>query len=204
MRFLLLGLLILGVAGLATASNLPTSNVAPDKISYTGDNASDGREGGEGFGTAVWIGSLPYSDSGATCDNTDDITLGCAASAAPDVVYAYTATESGYLTVSLCGSGYDTALGIYDSSYYELACNDDFCSLQSEISFSATAGQTYYFVVDGYNTNCGSYVINVTPPPPGCDPACIPGAWPRASLPAVPATLTRPMAAATALPTYLA
>jgi len=175
MRYLLLGLLMLGLAGLATASDLPTSNIAPDKTTYTGDNAFDGREGGEDFNGAVEIFTLPYTDTGATCDNADNITLGCAASAAQDVVYKYTATSSGYLTVSLCGSGYDTALGIYNSSQVEIACNDDFCGLQSEISFSATAGQLYYFVVDGFSTNCGSYVINVTPPPPGCDPSCVAG-----------------------------
>ncbi len=30
------------------------------------------REGGETLATAVPIPSLPYSDSGATCDNVDD------------------------------------------------------------------------------------------------------------------------------------
>lgn len=175
MRYFVLGLLMLGLAGLATASDLPTSNVAPDKATYTGDGAFDGREGGETFGSAVNIPGLPYSDTGATCDNSDDIILPCASSAAPDVVYRYTAISTGYLTVSLCGSGYDTALGIYDSAQNNLVCNDDFCGLQSEINFSATSGQTYYFVVDGFSTNCGSYIINVTPPPPGCDPSCPPG-----------------------------
>lgn len=175
MRYLLVVLLMLGLAGVAAAT-YDTTQIAPDKGTYVGDGAFDGREGGEGFGDAVVIGSLPYNDSGATCDNLNDITLGCAASAANDVVYVYTAAASAFVSVSLCGSSYDTALAIYDAGYNELFCNDDFCGLQSQIDFNATAGQTYYFVVDGFSTNCGSYVINVTSAGGPCDPSCPAGA----------------------------
>jgi hypothetical protein len=165
MRRLLAVLLLLGVAGSAGAVDWNTSNRAEpiDKDSYVGDNMGDTREGGENAASAVVIGSLPYNDSGATCDNIDDITLPCAASAAADVFYSYTPASSGSINVSLCGSGYDCALGIYDSALNNIACNDDFCGLQSQIdNINVTGGQTYYIVVDGFSTNCGSYVISVT------------------------------------------
>jgi len=163
MRGLLAVILALCIAGTAGAVNTGNFQIIPDKDTYVGDNMGDGREGGETAASAMVIGSLPFSDSGATCDNLDDITLPCAASAAADVFYVYTATATTLINVSMCGSGYDTALGIYDSALINLLCNDDSCGLQSEINnIPVTAGQTYYIVVDGFSTNCGSYVISVT------------------------------------------
>ena len=170
MRYLLLALLMVGLAGLATASDL--GSVSPDKSTYVGDGAFTTRQGGDTFATAVIIGSLPYTDTGATCGYANDIPMNCSTSTAPDVVYKYTATATGFLSVSLCGSGYDTILGIFDSSFVQLYCNDDFCGLQSQVDFAATVGATYYFVVDGYSAGCGSYLINVTSGGGACDPAC--------------------------------
>ena len=151
-------------AGVASAADWTVvSSFPPDKDRYVGDGGADTREGGEAFGDALVIGALPYSDVGATCDNVDDITLTCASSAAPDVVYSYTAAAAGAINVSLCGTEYDCALGIYDSGFASIACNDDFCGLQSQIDgINVAAGETIYIVVDGFSTNCGTYVINVT------------------------------------------
>jgi hypothetical protein len=41
-------------------------------------------------------------------------------------------------------------------------CNDDNCGLQSQLSFFAEAGVTYYFIVHGYSLSSGVYAINVT------------------------------------------
>jgi hypothetical protein len=164
MRIALSIVILATFAGVASAANWNvTSPFAPDKDRYVGDGGADSREGGEGFGDALVIGALPFSDTGATCDNLDDITLPCAASAAQDVVYSYTAAADGIINVSLCGSEYDTALGIYNSGFANIACNDDFCGLQSEIDgIAMSAGETIYIVVDGFSTSCGSYVINVS------------------------------------------
>lgn len=162
MRLLLAFALVCMTAGVAGAVSPTAHQAAPVKV-LTSIGGSDTREGGEGFGDAMLIGALPFYDSGATCDNRDDITLPCAASAAPDVVYRFVAGATGSINVTLCGSAYDTALGIYNSSLVNLFCNDDFCGLQSEIDgIPVTAGQTYYIVVDGFSTNCGDYVISVT------------------------------------------
>lgn len=172
MRYLLLFVLLVGLTGLAGADQWPTSNVAPDKGSYIGDGASDDRQGGEDFGSAAIIASLPFNDSGATCDNYNDVDPSCLYPGGPDVFYVYTATATELVTVSLCGSAYDTGLAIYDAGYNEIYCNDDYCGLQSQIDFPATQGMTYYIGVDAYSTNCGSYVINVTGAGQGCDYDC--------------------------------
>lgn len=177
MRVLLSLVLVLLVAGAANASHVSLTNRTPQQHKGYGDGASHQTlSGGESFGTATVIPSLPYTDSGATCGMSDDITPCCSYSAAPDAFYSYTPSANGSINVSLCGSGYDTILAIYDSASNCLACNDDFCGLQSEIdNFSVTGGQTYYFVVDGYSTSCGSYMITVTPNLP-CVVTCPAGA----------------------------
>jgi hypothetical protein len=81
------------------------------------------------------------------------------------------------MNVGLCGSGYDTALWVYAGGVGNtVGCNDDYCGAQSEIdNINITAGVTYYIVVSGYSTACGSYTLNVTPVAP-CDVVCPAGA----------------------------
>jgi hypothetical protein len=38
-------------------------------------------------------------------------------------------------------------------------CNDDYCGLQSQVDFYASADATYIVVVDGYSSATGSYVL---------------------------------------------
>jgi len=75
------------------------------------------------------------------------------------------------ITASLCGSNYDTKLFAYTGTCGALTCltaDDDFCSLQSQISFSSTLNTTYYILVTGYGSNRGSFSLNVSigPSPP--------------------------------------
>jgi hypothetical protein len=139
-----------------------------DKVhQFIGDGLGDTREGGEDWGTALVITNLPYSDTGATCDNnhTVDLSCGYTAGISPDVFYSYTACLDGTINISLCGSGYDTELAIFDANHNELFCNDDFCSLQSEIDgIPVVSGQLYYICVSGYYGSCGSYIMNITGP----------------------------------------
>lgn len=135
----------------------------------TGVDQNEAREGGESFGDARVIAALPYTDSGNTCDNMNDVSPPCAYGASPDVVYRFSPSANGWVCLSLCGSSYDTVLGVYDASQNCIACNDDSCGLQSQLRVHLDAGRTYYFVVDGYGTDCGNYVFN----PVGC---AMPGA----------------------------
>ena len=158
MRLTLVMLLVGLVASVASADKI---------LQFNGDGLSDSREGGESWGDAVAIGDLPFSDSGATCDNVWNVDFSCGYTAglSPDVFYSYTACLDGVINVSLCGSGYDTELAIFDANHNELFCNDDFCSLQSEIDgIPVVNGQVYYIVVSGFYGSCGSYVMSVTGP----------------------------------------
>ncbi|MBU1936644.1 T9SS type A sorting domain-containing protein [bacterium] len=134
-------------------------------------------EGGETCGSATVVTALPYNDSGYTCDNANDHALvgtwgphcdyNDPNNAAPDVVYVYSPAAAVTVTIDLSNSGYDTKLWVYDGSCVEaniIACDDDGGSgYQSKIiSLTLTGGHDYYIIVDGYGTDCGNYVINIT------------------------------------------
>jgi len=88
--------------------------------------------------------------------------------ASPNIWYRYTATGTGDVTVSLCGSSYDTKLAVYNrvncppSSSNLIECNDDFCGWQSEITFAAIAGRQYLIEVGGFGSNTGQGMISVS------------------------------------------
>ncbi len=84
---------------------------------------------------------------------------------APGVWYSFTPCASGSFTASLCGAGYDTKIGVFTGGCGGLTCvtgNDDFCGLQSQATFSGTAGTTYLILVTGFSTNSGAFTLNMT------------------------------------------
>ncbi|MDO6595504.1 T9SS type A sorting domain-containing protein [Oceanihabitans sp. 2_MG-2023] len=96
--------------------------------------------------------------TGSTSNATDT-----AGNASTDVWYAFTAgIVDQDVTVSLCGSLYDTALRVYSdcSASTQVMFVDDFCGVQSEGVFTATANTTYYILVEGYATSDGTYTEN--------------------------------------------
>jgi hypothetical protein len=77
---------------------------------------------------------------------------------------------TGGVTISTCGSDYDTTLAVYTGSTLATlapaASNDDACDLSSSVTFPATAGTTYSIAVDGYDTEEGSFQLRTSGPPP--------------------------------------
>ncbi len=136
---------------------------------------------GDSIENAYTIPSLPYSDAGNTSAFTDNYVGSCGTHvSAPDVVYAYTATVDTFIDISLCGSSYDTRLYVYENdTSTEVACDDDGCPSVTTTTRSwinalyVTSGDTYYFVIDGYSSNSGDYVIDVDfADPPALGDAC--------------------------------
>jgi len=74
----------------------------------------------------------------------------------PDVWYRYTPAQDGVLTISLCGSDFDTFLSVYDgcpaAGANLLAHNNDFCGQQSQLTLDVLAGAPYLIRV----SNCVS------------------------------------------------
>jgi hypothetical protein len=138
--------------------------------------------GGENVGSAAPIPALPYSDAGNTCAYLNDYDAACpfTGSTSPDVVYSYAPAADGSINISLCNSGYDTKVFVYENAVgTAYACNDDACGsdgFRSELTgVPVFAGNTYFIVVDGYGGACGDYVMEVSENVP-CVVDCPPGA----------------------------
>lgn len=87
---------------------------------------------------------------------------------APGVWYTYTGTGD-IVTMSLCGSSFDTKIQVWEGTCGALNCvvgNDDSCGLQSEVDILSTAGTTYYIYVFGFGTSTGAFTFNLTCVPP--------------------------------------
>ncbi len=144
----------------------------------------DGRQGGEDMATAFAITALPFDDTGNTTGNVDDYDAECpySGSTSPDVVYSYTPAADEFISVDLCGSGYDTKTYVIDGDMNVIACNDDFYygdpDCGSYTSFiemaSLTGGVEYFIVVDGYGGDAGDYILSVEAviPPAPCVLEC--------------------------------
>jgi hypothetical protein len=140
-----------------------------------------------GFGTAsgaftlarTCVSSIPNEDctgainincaqtiTGTTVGATSDAVGTCvtALNTAPGIWYSMVGT--GQTTIlSLCGSGYDTKIGVFSGTCAALVCvtgNDDYCGLQSQVTFSATLGTTYYILVTGFGTAAGAFTLTRT------------------------------------------
>jgi hypothetical protein len=113
------------------------------------------------YATAIEeVADLAFDTSGATFDGPGL----CMTS--PNIWYRYTATRTGEVTISLCGSEYDTKLAVYTgtscypSSGRLIACNDDSCGWQSEVTVSVIAGNSYLIEIGGYGSHTGQGVLN--------------------------------------------
>ncbi len=108
------------------------------------------------------VANRAFNTSYATFDGPGHCTT------SPNIWYRYTASRSCNVTVSLCGSSYDTALAIYRGSecypgqQNMIGCNDDACGRQSEITFPATAGHEYLIEVGGFGVSGGAGVISIS------------------------------------------
>ena len=78
-----------------------------------------------------------------TGESTNSLPSSSCAPIGSDIWYRYTATSAADITVSTCGSSYDTILEAFSGSCGNLiseACNDDFCGRQSQITFAPISG----------------------------------------------------------------
>jgi hypothetical protein len=76
------------------------------------------------------------------------------------------------ITVSLCGSSYNTKLGVFTGTCGSLTCvgaNDDFCGSQSEIAFSSISGTEYIVYVSGSGSETGDFTLSLSCAAPGLE-----------------------------------
>ncbi|HRW51645.1 MAG TPA: dockerin type I domain-containing protein [Phycisphaerae bacterium] len=104
---------------------------------------------------------------GCTTDATNDGTSSCSASATtPDVWFAYTASETGIATAgtaAINGAGFNTHLAVFDGcGGAEIIANNNTDSLQSEVSWSVEAGESYMVRVSGNNGDTGQFALTLS------------------------------------------
>ncbi|MFC1572120.1 hypothetical protein ACFL6M_00830 [Candidatus Eisenbacteria bacterium] len=187
MRSLLTLVCLLGFVGAAAAetNHQPDLSGKPAIIVYEGGE----RQGGDTVLNATFFTTLPYNDTGTTCNYVDDYDEACpyTGSTSPDVVYEFAPLASVLVDIDLCGSTYDTKLYVYQDAVGNLvACNDDFyfddvCGVYvSKLEgVPVLVGATYYIIIDGYGGDCGDYAIAVTEggslePCSECPPEAVP------------------------------
>ena len=160
--------------------SLPVSGGIPYLIRVSGFNGAIGAvtlnvalqpPANDNCNTAPVIGNGTYffSNCGATTDGPDEpasCTFFGYSQIGSDIWYRYQAPCTGTVRASLCGSGFDTKMAVYNgvcpaAPGSALACNDDSCSLQSYVSFIATAGNEYLIRIGGYLATQGSGVLAI-------------------------------------------
>ncbi len=90
----------------------------------------------------------------------------CSTNDSLDAWNCWTADCTGRVTISTCGSTFDTTLAVYNAcGGVELACDDDGCPTsplnRSRVTIDVIEGTTYAIRVSGFNGASGEYTLNV-------------------------------------------
>lgn len=113
---------------------------------------------------------------GSTLEATDSGAATCVVHDTKDVWYTYTAVTNGLVTISTCGSDYDSTLIVYDACGGSIIqCFDDhlLCGSSAVVPcMQVQAGNTYLIRVGGYDYGAGNFTIEVTPCSPSTNDTC--------------------------------
>lgn len=122
-----------------------------DCSGYIGDDTTD----------PIVVSTLPYTDSGdnSYCYSNDNLVYN-----SPDVYYQLTPSPMMQsITVSLCGSTFDTFLSVVDNFGNIVAYNDDAgsCGTQSALTFDTEGLGLVYIIVEGWGNASGAFDIAI-------------------------------------------
>jgi hypothetical protein len=116
---------------------------------------------------------LTFTMSTGSATTNNDPTLTCNATAGNGVWFTFTPQLDGPVTISTCGSDYDTVIEVFGGScagFSTIACNDDDCGTQSRVSFLGFANVPYRILVAGANQARGNLrILAQGPVPPSPD-----------------------------------
>jgi RHS repeat-associated protein len=117
------------------------------------------------------IGAGNYNSSGTYADSKSNVAgngfTNNYGQSSNDVWYSFSigSANSNTVSISLCGSNFDTYLHVLNSSGTEIGTNDDngpLCSgTQSSLSLSNLAPGTYYVDAEGYSTSTGTIAFSL-------------------------------------------
>ncbi|MFC1453365.1 hypothetical protein ACFLSJ_08495, partial [Verrucomicrobiota bacterium] len=115
-------------------------------------------------------GQQSIDNRGATADGPDhpwDCDWHGDSRIGSDIWYRYDPGCTGLVTVSLCGSTFDTKLAVYEGTGCPaaealVACNDDACGRASEVEFPVGGDEVYTIRVGGFEGAQGTGVMSIT------------------------------------------
>ena len=107
------------------------------------------------------VTNLPWSTTSATFDGPGGYIT------SPNIWYTYTATCTGAVTVSLCGSSFDTKVRVWGGTTCDfgtlIAQDDDGCGdRSSSVTFPADLGAQFLIEVGGYSSYAGDGVLSTS------------------------------------------
>lgn len=120
-----------------------------------------GQVPGDSASLPILVNTPVYQDTGSTDSPCITNTIGNPSS---DIYYLVVLDPCATtISASTCGSAYDTFLRLLDTNLSTVASNDDDCGLQSQIlNFSVAGLDSIYVVVEGFDADNGSYVLDIT------------------------------------------
>ncbi|WP_426429819.1 T9SS type A sorting domain-containing protein [Winogradskyella sp. HB-48] len=164
--------------------NFSACSSSSSQVTFTSDGATDYYIMVEGYSSnsgdytlSVTCETPEPAPDNDLCENATPIACGdtvmgstenatnSGGNSGPDVFYSLSGTSNGEeVTLSLCGSSFDTILTVFDACDGSVvATNDDSCGLQSELTFTSDGTTTYIIRVDGFSgSSSGDYTLAVT------------------------------------------
>lgn len=146
------------VDGYAAASGNITLNLAQTVTRPANDNLA----------AAATLSGSSVTATGSSVDATKETSEPSHAgnTGGKSLWWSWTAPASGQVTLSTAGSNFDTLLAVYQGSAVgsltSIASNDDANGVtQSQLVFTAVAGQIYRIAVDGYGGAAGNVTLNL-------------------------------------------
>lgn len=156
-------------SGTSAATTVTLSASASCGATFTASSTVS-RPANDAFSAATAITGTSGSTTGSNINGTKETSEANHAgnSGGKSVWWTWTPSGSGSTTITTVGSSFDTLLAVYTgtavASLTAVTSNDDISTstLQSSVTFTATAGQAYLIAVDGYSAASGSIVLNWT------------------------------------------
>ena len=109
---------------------------------------------------------LQNGASGSTCSFTNDYTPSCSSSSAADTVFYFIKQAAGAVYTDQCYYAVDHVGSYRDictQNSPETLCDDDGCgSTYGPILSTTLAAGVHFFILDGFSTTCGSYLLYVS------------------------------------------
>lgn len=130
---------------------------------------------------SISSGVFVFSTIGALADGPPDTPTAPCTNIGQDIWFKYTSGCTGTVTVSLCGANnFDSALAAYQTWNcfpnlgLRVACHNDFCGDDAQISFPATANQQFLIRVGGAGAASGTGTMTITCVAAGAGACCKP------------------------------